>query len=396
MQEFDYIIVGGGIIGLTIARSIKCKYPKSSILIIEKEADVAQHASGRNSGVLHAGLYYAQDSLKSKFCKAGSKLLIDYCIDKGIQINRCGKVIIANNAADLDVLYKLYNKAYANKVDVKIIDEYELGEIEPCAKTYEKALYSPATASFNAVGICMSLKKDLASKDIKFVFNNKHLEPIDNHTIQISTGIVNYKTLINCAGMYADKIAQAFGLNLDYLLIPFKGVFLEAKDLIGNFRTHIYPAPNPKLNLLGVHLSPDYQGKIKLGPTALPCLARENYNWLSNLKFNEVKEVVSSEFKLFIHNKNGFRDHLLLELKKQSKRGLIAHSSKLVKDITQFKFTGWGSTGIQPRLYNLTNHTLIDDFVIKSINSSIHIINSVSPAFTASFAFSEYVVDNYL
>ncbi|MCC2644295.1 MAG: FAD-dependent oxidoreductase [Burkholderiales bacterium] len=396
MKKFDYVIVGGGIIGLTIGCSIKRKYPQSSLLLIEKEADVAKHASGRNSGVLHAGLYYAQDSLKSKFCKEGSKLLIDYCNNKGIGINRCGKVIVAASAEELDILYNLYNKACANKVDVKIVDEYELDEIEPCAKTYEKALYSPATASFNALGICMSLKKDLTSEGVQFLFNNKRLELIDNNTIHTSIGIVNYGTLINCAGMYADKIAQSFGLNLDYLLIPFKGVFLEATDLIGNLKTHIYQAPNSKLSLLGVHLSPDYQGKIKLGPTALPCLARENYNWLSNLKFNEVKEVVWSEFKMVIHNKNGFRDHLLVELKKQSKQGLINHSSKLVKNIKQFNFNGWGITGIQPRLYNLANHTLIDDFMVKSINSSIHIINSVSPAFTASFAFSEYVVEHYL
>lgn len=133
-----------------------------------------------------------------------------------------------------------------------------------------------------------------------------------------------------------------------------------------------------------------------MGPTAIPCLSRENYQWLSNLKFNEIKEVLLSEFKLFLHNKDSFRTQLFEEIKKQTKKGLIKYGSNLVKNINQFQFTNWNTPGIQPKLYNTKTQKLINDFVIKKQGNTLHIINSVSPAFTASFAFSKYIVDTYL
>lgn len=396
IQKTDYLIIGAGIMGLTTAYYLKRKYPNRSILIIDKEEDVAKHASGRNSGVLHAGLYYANDSLRAKYCKLGAVKIKEYSQQKNIPINLCGKVVVAANENEVQPLKALYERAKTNGVKVDLIDEQQLSEIEPSARTTQYAIYSPDTASFYHLGICQSLKNDLAQDKVEFKFNTCFISKINDNCIRTNNGLLEYATLINCAGMYADKIAQPFGIIGNYTLIPFKGVFLYAEDLVGNYSKHIYPIPDQKLKFLGVHFSPDYQGKIKVGPTAIPCLSRENYSWLSNLKFNEMKEIISTELNLFISNKFNFRDLAITELKKNSKAGLIRYASELVKDIKQFRFTDWGVAGIQPRLYNLHTQEIVDDFLVEKANNTVHIINSVSPAFTASFAFSEYIVEEYL
>jgi L-2-hydroxyglutarate oxidase LhgO len=392
----DYLIIGAGILGLTTAYYLQKKYPDKSILIIEKETNIAQHASGRNSGVLHAGLYYATDSLRAKYCSLGAAKIREYSLHHNIQLSQCGKVIVAQNENEIFQIKDLYRKALNNGIRVSLINEKELGEIEKTAKTCEIALYSPDTASFNAKAICKQLQDDLVAAGVKFSYATKHLKLVNNNEIITNQGNINFAKLINCAGMYADKIAQDFGLVEDYTLIPFKGIFLYCNDLSGNYQRHIYPVPNQKLKLLGVHFSPEYDGKIKLGPTAIPCLARENYRWLENWRFNEMKEVLSTELKLLISNKFNFRDLAIAEFKKQTKTGLINSAARLVHNINQFQFTHWGTPGIQPRLYNIKKSEIMDDFLIATTPTSVHLVNSVSPAFTAAFAFSENLVQNYL
>lgn len=392
----DYLIVGAGIIGLTTAHYLRQKYPQKKILIIEKEDWIARHASGRNSGVLHAGLYYASDSLRAKFCLSGSKYLREYSLKHNIPLNQCGKVIVATNDSEVEQMRALYRQAIANGVNCQLIDTKELAEIEPCAKTVESAIYSPDTASFHAQAICSQLQRDLTNQGVEFSFKTQFLTRIDDNSILTNQGRIEFNQLINCGGMYADKIARQYGLIENYVLIPFKGIFLYCNDLSQKYHRHIYPLPDTKLKLLGVHFSPEYDGKIKVGPTAVPCLSRENYSWLENWRFNEMKEVILTELKLFISNSFNFRDLALTELKKQSKSGLIRYAKDLVQDIDAFQFTDWGLPGIQPRLYNMERQEIMDDFLVEQSGNSLHVVNSVSPAFTASFAFSEYLVNSYL
>lgn len=395
-MQSDYLIIGAGIIGLTIAYHLQRRYPHRSILIIDKEADVAQHASGRNSGVLHAGLYYANDSLRAKYCKVGATKIKQYCEEKNIPLNICGKVIVAKNENEIDDLKQLYQRAVTNGVNVQLVDEAELSIIEPAAKTTQHAIYSPDTASFHAEAICGHLKDDLQKAGVTFQFNTQFQSKVDLNCLSTNNGPIHYGTLINCAGAYADNIAKCYGLVENYTLIPFKGVFLYVENLAGNSLKHIYPLPDKKLKLLGAHFSPEYNGRIKIGPTAVPCLSRENYSWLSNLHFNEMKEVLTAELHLLINNTFNFRDLAMAEIKKQTKAGLMRHAASLVKDIHLFRCANWGKPGILPRLYDMKKQEIVDDFIIQTNTNSVHIINSVSPAFTASFAFSENVVNTYL
>ena len=396
VKQTDYLIIGAGIIGLTTAYYLQHKYPHKSILILDKENDIAQHASGRNSGVLHAGLYYASDSLRAKFCVSGAQKIREYSLLNDITLNQCGKVIVAANESEIAPLKTLFQQALANGVNARLVDEQELAVIEPTAKTTQWAIYSPDTASFDAKSICSQLKTDLSKLGVKFSFNCKFEKSVNDHCIRTNQSLIEYETLINCAGMYADKIAQHYGLIENYTLIPFKGIFLYCEDLIGNYTKHIYPLPDQKIKLLGSHFSPEFNGRIKIGPTAVPCLSRENYRWLSNLRYSEMQEILKVEFKLLMSNQFNFRDLAFAELKKQSKAGLIKNSQHLVKDIQQFRFTNWGVTGIQPRLYDIKNQTIMDDFLISKVHNSLHVVNSVSPAFSASFAFSEHLVASYL
>lgn len=395
-MKTDYLIIGAGIIGLTLAYYLQKKYPQRSILIIDKEADIATHASGRNSGVLHSGLYYAADSLRAKYCKAGAVKLKEYCVEKNIALNECGKVIVAANEQQVDDLRRLYQRAIDNGVNVELIDEQQLSILEPVAKTTQYALYSPDTASFHARAICDALRIDLKEVGVKFQFSTAFISKINDHCVQTNNGVIEHDCLINCAGAYADKLAQCYSLVENYTLIPFKGKFLYVENLAGNSIKHIYPMPDKKLKLLGAHFSPEYNGAIKIGPTAMPCLSRENYSWLSNINFHEMKEIVLAELRLLVNNTFNFRDLALSEVKKQSKKGLMAHAAHLVKDIHLFKPVAWGSSGIMPRLYDIKKQEIVDDFLIEKSANSIHIVNSVSPAFTASFAFSEYVVESHL
>lgn len=250
-MKTDYLIIGAGIIGLTIAYYLQKKFPHKSILLIDKEKEIAQHASGRNSGVLHAGLYYATDSLRAKYCRLGATKIKEYCKEKDIFLNQCGKVIVATNEPQCEDLKQLYQRAITNGVNVQWIDEQQLKEIEPAAKTIQYAIYSPETASFHALAICQHLKEDLENAGAKFQLNTRFIAKESDHCVHTSNGFIEYGALINCAGAYADKIARCYGLGESYTLIPFKGKFLYVDNMARNSIKHIYPLPDKKLKLLG-------------------------------------------------------------------------------------------------------------------------------------------------
>ena len=175
-KNYDYLIIGGGIMGLTIGFELRKKYPEKTIAIIEKEEDVAMHASGRNSGVLHAGFYYTSSSLKAKFTVDGNRIMKAFCYENGIHVNECHKVVVASDASELEALYELERRGKQNGVDIKLIDEEELYKIEPNSRTYKHALYSPTTASVDPIEVCQKIKEILISKNVDFFFNNKYIQ----------------------------------------------------------------------------------------------------------------------------------------------------------------------------------------------------------------------------
>ncbi len=392
----DYLIIGAGIIGLAIARELRKIFPNKSIVIIEKEKDVAYHSSGRNSGVLHAGFYYTSDSLKAKFTKDGNKLLKEYCQDKNIHINYSQKVVVAKNEDELKILYELEQQGLKNGVNIKIIDQKELRTIDSNINTYKKALYSPSTATVNPIEVCKSFKKDLIDDRVLFYFEEEYIHKIDKTTIQTYHNTFCADKIINCAGLYADKIAKDFNFSQNYVIIPFKGIYLKYTGNDKPIKTNIYPVPNLNNPFLGVHYTITENGTIKIGPTAIPAFWRENYKGLQNFKLKELLQVLRFEIKLFITNSFNFRSLAYSEIKKYNKNYLISLATDMVKTIKQKNFNEWSKPGIRAQLLDIDSLELLQDFVVEGDENSIHILNAVSPAFTSSIPFAEWVVENYI
>ncbi len=392
MLTTDILIVGAGIIGLSIARELNNRHADLNITVIEKETALGCHASGRNSGVLHAGFYYTPDSLKAKFTKEGNKLLTDYCLKNNLSINRCGKIVVAKDEKELDSIFELKRRGDINGVDLELIDEKRLEELDPNARTFDKALYSPTTSVVDPKEVVGHIADTLKTK-VNILFNEKFIKRDDTNTVSTNTRKIKFKHLINSAGLYADKIAHQFGIGEKYTLIPFKGLYMEYKDnnLICK---HIYPVPNLKNPFLGVHFTITISGKVKIGPTAIPALWRENYEGISRFNLNEFLEVIFHEAKLFFTNAFNFRSLTFEEFKKYYRNYFIHQATHLVKKIDLNKFGSYLTPGIRAQLLDKKEMKLVMDFVVEQGENSTHILNAVSPAFTSAFSFSKFIVDD--
>jgi len=251
-QSCDFLVIGGGVMGLCLALEARRRHPGARITILEKESSCGLHASGRNSGVLHAGFYYTADSLKARFTRDGNRALTRYCQERGLRINSCGKLVVARNAADLAGLDELQRRAQVNEVELHAISRKEAEEIEPRVKTYERALFSPTTSSVNPGEVMSSLIRDAEDARISILTNSQYL----GHTpqsVSTSRGTISAGYIINAAGLYADRVALDFGFSQDYRILPFKGLYLYANEPTHPVRTNFYPVPDLANPFLGVH-----------------------------------------------------------------------------------------------------------------------------------------------
>lgn len=392
---YDYVIVGAGVMGLAVARQLKQTQPDAKLLLIEKEDDVARHASGRNSGVLHAGFYYTADSLKATLCVEGNQLLKDYCDAKGLTVNRCGKLVVAQNEHELSQLHELWRRGQRNGVQVELVDAATAQELEPNLVTYEKALYSPHTATVDPVAVCQQLKQDLLQAGAHLWLNTR-LREHDGQRLLTSRGPVEAGHVINCGGLYADRLAQSFGFGRQYTMMPFKGIYLKYakdKDVLG---TNLYPVPHLKQPFLGVHYTKTVKGDVKIGPTAIPAFWRENYHGLSRFNWRETREILYYQLQLFARNSFGFRDLAFEEVRKYYKPYFIGLATRMVQAIDPHGFGDFLAPGIRAQLLNRQTLELVQDFVVEGDAFSTHLLNAVSPAFTCSFALARHLVNQHI
>lgn len=393
----DYLIVGAGIIGLSIARELKKVLPEARITILEKEPDVAYHGSGRNSGVLHAGFYYSADSLKARFTRDGNLELKEYVKQNNLKINECAKLVVAQDESELESLFELEKRGKHNQVDVTLITEKEAAEIDPNAKTFQHALYSPQTATVDPVEVSSAIRKELEQKGVIFRFDEGYKERIDDHTIRTTRHhTIETNHFINAAGLYADTIAKDFGFSNHYTIIPFKGIYLKYTASDKPIRTNIYPVPNLRNPFLGVHYTITVDGTIKIGPTSIPAFWRENYHGLDHFKGSELLKILGWESMLFLGNKFGFRDLAFEEMRKYNKSWFVKQAMHLVHHIDPSGFTEWSRPGIRAQLLDTRSKELVMDFVVEGNQNTTHVLNAVSPAFTGSFPFARWVVEEYV
>ena len=393
---YDYLVIGGGIIGLNIAKNLKERDSTCKIVLIDKEPKLAMHSSGRNSGVLHAGFYYSADSLKAKFTRDGNKALHEFCEKRGLHVNRCAKVVIATNEEELKGLEELKKRGDTNGVELRWMDEDELNVKYPNIKTYKKALFSPTTSTVNPKELTLEFAKVIEEMGVTILTNTAYKKRINDTEILTSQGNIKCKKVINCAGLYADKIAQEYGFAKNYVIIPFKGIYLKDKDNLSHLETNVYPVPNLANPFLGVHYTLTEKNEAKIGPTAIPAFWRENYKGFDNFKLDEMIQILFYEAKLFITNAFGFRSLAFTEVKKYIKSHLIGLAEGLTKNMNHKGYTSWSTPGIRAQLLDTKTLELVQDFVVEGDKNSVHVLNAVSPAFTSSIPFTNWVVENYI
>lgn len=393
VKTIDYLIIGGGIIGVNMALHLKRRNPGVSICVVDKEPKLGLHGSGRNSGVLHAGFYYTANSLKARFTRDGNAAMKAYIRERGLPLNECGKLVVAKDESELPALNELLKRGQANGVELHKITEQEAREIEPRVKTCQYALWSPNTATADPKPVMEAFRKDAADLGIEFAFSQSFVKCAGNRVrttdFEFDAGYV-----VNAAGLYADRVAHPFGFGQDYAILPFKGLYLKSDEPPGSFKTNIYPVPNLNNPFLGVHVTVTADGHHKIGPTAIPAFWREQYKGAENFHFGEMVQAMGLGAQLMIKADFDFRRLAAEELRKYNRAHLVELSQSLATGLDLSTLTHWGPSGIRAQLLNLKNKSLEMDFVFEGDGKSFHVLNSVSPGWTCSIPFTSYMVDN--
>ncbi len=392
MKTVDFLIIGGGIIGINIAMHLKRRHPDCSVCIVDKEPKLGMHGSGRNSGVLHAGFYYTANSLKARFTRDGNIAMKNFIRGHRLPLNECGKLVVAKDESELPTLDELLKRGQVNGVALHKITEAEAKEIEPRVKTCRHALWSPNTATADPVAVLEAFRHDAADLGIEFACSEPFVKAQGNC---VSTKSMTFDAgyVVNAAGLYADRIAHQFGFGHKYAILPFKGLYLKSSDPAGTFKTNIYPVPNLNNPFLGVHLTVTVDGHHKIGPTAIPAFWREQYKGGGNFRFGELVEAMGLGAQLMIKADFDFRRLAFEELRKYSRAHLVGLSQSLAAGLELSGLSHWGPSGIRAQLLNVETKSLEMDFVYEGDAQSFHVLNSVSPGWTCSIPFTEYLVD---
>lgn len=388
----DFLVVGGGVVGITVAHELRRRFGGASVVLIEKEIQTAEHASGRNSGVLHAGFYYTADSLKARFTREGNRELTAYCEERGIPIRKCGKLVVARDVSEHAGLDELLRRGAANGVPLESVDEAQAREIEPRARTYGRAIFSPITSSVNPVTVVRQFEADARRDGVRVKCGTTYLGQRKG-SVFTSGGVYHAGHVVNAAGLYADRIARDYGFSRNYRILPFKGLYLYSDEPVGGLRTHVYPVPDLKHPFLGVHATVTVDGHVKLGPTAIPAFWREQYGGVDNFRVGEMIDIVYRQLGLAAHSTFGFLPLAWRELRKYSRRRMVRLATQLMRDLKPELYRTWGQPGIRAQLFDIKERRLEMDFVIEGDEHSTHILNAVSPAFTCSLPFARHVVD---
>ncbi|OGS01071.1 MAG: FAD-dependent oxidoreductase [Elusimicrobia bacterium RBG_16_66_12] len=392
METCDFLVVGGGVVGLSISRELKRRRPDASIILLDKEDGPGRHSSGRNSGVLHAGFYYTADSLKARFTRAGNLAWTEYCRERALPLRACGKLVVATRESDLPVLDELLKRGRANGAPVELVDEKAAREIEPRAKTLGRALFSPSTAVVDPVRCMAALAEDARREGVDVLWGTAYQGRAGGR-VRTSRGEISAGFVVNAAGLYADRVARDFGFSKRYRILPFKGLYLYSEEPAGAFRAHIYPVPDIRNPFLGVHFTVTVDGRVKIGPTAIPALWRENYSGLANLSFSEMAEIALRQAGLFLGAGFDFRRLAWEEIRKNSRRVMTGLAAALADGVKESDYRRWGRPGIRAQLIDIETRKLVMDFLLEGDEDSLHVLNAVSPGFTCAFPFAAHVVD---
>jgi L-2-hydroxyglutarate oxidase len=396
LENYDYVIIGAGIIGISLGIELLTQKPTKRILIIDKESRPGVHASGRNSGVLHAGFYYSPDSLKAKFCKQGNLELKKFCKTNNLEVKETGKVVVCQDKNDVTRLMNLFERGIANGVEIELLESKELSRIEPAAQTVGKFIWSPTTAVGNPKEIIKKLAEKFTDMGGLFRFNSR-VKLIDNSSEVLIEGdgyILSATSIINSAGAYASELAKQVGVGHEYVCLPFLGAYRKSEFVAGNPKRLVYPVPNPINPFLGVHTTNTLSDEIKIGPTAFPVIGKEQYKFLDGFNAKELRDFYLATKTLLKSDSVNIVGLAKSEGIKLFKRPLIKKAKRLTNalDLNQ-KWKNYPA-GIRAQIVNLDTKVIEMDYIVRSDKNVVHILNAVSPGWTSSIPFSRWIVEN--
>lgn len=389
----DLAIVGGGIVGLAVARELIARNPRASLCVLERETDIATHQTGHNSGVIHAGVYYVPGSLKARLCVAGARELYEYCEQRGIANERCGKVIIATDASELSRLDELQRRASENGVPgMRRIDAAGIAELEPHARGIA-GLHSPSTGIVDFPAVARSYAQDIrdAGGTIATGCEVQSVQVAGRSlSLAHARGTTEAGHAVFCAGAWADRLAVAAGADPDPRIVPFRGAYLrlapERRELV---RSLIYPVPDPSLPFLGVHLTKHIDGDVLVGPTALMAGARDAYR-LATVRRRDLHETLGwpGTWRML---SRWWRTGAI-ELRHAALRSaFVRAASRYVPELrvgdVQPAFAGVRAQALA------RDGKLVDDFVFSHTERALHVRNAPSPGATSSLAIARHIAD---
>ncbi|MDM8102180.1 MULTISPECIES: L-2-hydroxyglutarate oxidase [Oceanobacillus] len=393
-MKVDIVIVGAGIIGLSTAYQLSKKHPDKDIAVVDKEAEVAKHQTGHNSGVIHSGIYYKPGSYKARFARNGSKSMVEFCEKHQIEYNQCGKVIVATSESQLANMNKLYERGIENGLDVERLSRDEVKEIEPFVNTV-------GGIHVKNTGI-VDFKKVTEKYAELFIENGGMLRlhnevkdiQMETEKITVVTNETTYEAdyLINCAGLYSDKLARMARIETDVQIIPFRGEYFELDERIEHYvKTLIYPVPNPDLPFLGVHFTNMIGGGVDVGPNAVLGFKKEAYQKIGfNLK--ETTQIITFPglYRMGIKN---MKEAIGEYYRSFSKKAFVKEAQKLIPSLTAADIKPM-EAGVRAQAMK-PDGTMLDDFYFEENASSLHVLNAPSPAATCSIEIGKEIAKRF-
>ncbi len=391
--RFDVIIIGGGIVGLATARELLRRQPGRRLLVVEKEAELAAHQTGHNSGVIHSGLYYKPGSLKAKLCVAGAARLVEFCRDNDVPYDLCGKVVVATDKDELPALEELYRRGTQNSVpNLQKLTREEIREFEPFAEGIA-GIRVPGTGITDFVAVSKKYAEHIhgAGGEIKTGAAVQGFRKADVGTVvQTHAGDFAAKLVINCAGLYADRIARLAGAHVEIQSVPFRGEYYDLKPEKRHM-VHglIYPVPDPRFPFLGVHFTKRIYGGADAGPNAVLAFAREGYSKTS-FDLDEAMEILKYP-GFWKMSRKYWKAGMGEYYRSLSKAAFVLALQKLMPQLTSSDLTP-GHTGVRTQALR-PDGTLMDDFYFVFGEGIVHVVNVPSPAATASLEVAREIVD---
>jgi L-2-hydroxyglutarate oxidase len=395
-KRFDVTILGGGIIGFQIGIHLLQANPSLKVSLVEKEGHIGQHASGRNSGVIHAGFYYAPESLKAKFCAQGNMALRQFCRKASIPILNCGKVVVARDADENNRLESLFQRGIDNGVELELLDASKLSTIEPFARTHERFIWSPQTAVSDPHLVLEESFRNFVQLGGVFFANTTVTLRKSKGEVICDPPEVGAEYFVNAAGAHADRVAKSVDVGLDLEMIPFVGLYRTTASNLLPISRLVYPVPHPIDPFLGVHLTLTTSGQVKIGPTAIPVLGREQYSLLSKWSLQDVKSSSRAMFSLARGSSHDFSRMLSTEWPKFFRQEIIRQAGTLVPQASLISKWEKKSPGIRSQLVHLSTGRLEQDYLVESDLNVTHVLNAVSPGWTSSIPFSRFVVEKHV